>query len=54
MKKIWENPLLDSLDITATAGGPIDPTIIDGPQYFDPDKGVFKTPRGEDYPDISE
>lgn len=53
MKKEWTNPALESLEITATAGGPINNNTQDGPEWYNKENNQWERPYGE-HPNVSE
>ena len=48
MKKIWQDPTMESLAITATAGGTRHPEIEDHIAYWDADLGMWISEEGDD------
>lgn len=47
MKKTWENATMETLEITATAGGPKYNKTQDGEVWWNEDKDRWETPSGE-------
>ena len=47
MRKAWNNAELVELDITATAGGPVNSPEFDGDDYFDEAAGLWGQHKGK-------
>ncbi len=48
MKKVWNDATLVELDITATAGGPVNNHEFDSEEYFDAADNMWKRKIGID------
>lgn len=47
MKKTWENATMETLEITATAGGPVLNDTQDGDTWWNEDLNRWERPFGE-------
>ena len=48
MKKNWEEAKIETLEINATAGGPIYDTTADGESWWNEGQNRWETPSGHD------
>lgn len=48
MKKTWQNATLETLEINATAGGPVYNTTADGETWWNEDQNRWETPSGQE------